>query len=239
MNPYFQLGDVRIYHGDCREILPTLGMADHIITDPPYDAITHANARTMTDDVIERIAINFDPIDPMKVGPLLVSYAWRWTIAFCAMEMLGRYQEAVGDSWVRAGFWRRTINIPQLSGDRPAQPGEGIAIMHRSLAMHRTGFMRWNQRGKSAYWECAPVHGVSRVHETQKPEALMARIILDFTDVGELILDPFAGSCTTLVEAMRLGRRAVGIELNEQHCESGAKRILERSKTQSLFEVTE
>jgi adenine-specific DNA-methyltransferase len=64
-----------------------------------------------------------------------------------------------------------------------------------------------------------------RNHPAQKPEALMGQIVGISSRHGDLILDPFMGSGTTLVSAKRYGRRAIGIELEEKYCEIAAKRL--------------
>lgn len=69
----------------------------------------------------------------------------------------------------------------------------------------------------------------ARLHTTQKPDSLMRSLVDLFTDPGETILDPFAGSGTTLVAAAYLGRRAIGVEREERYCEVIAKRLEERA----------
>src|SRR3989344_845466 len=62
-------------------------------------------------------------------------------------------------------------------------------------------------------------------HSTQKPEKLIAKIILASTEKGDTVLDPFLGSGTTSVVAKKLGRKYVGIEMNEEYCHLAEKRI--------------
>lgn len=226
MIPYYYSADgkIQIYHGDCRAILPALCLADHIITDPPYDKETHSGARTAADHGSEAIPIDFDPLDTIVIVPNLLKHANRWVIAFCSLEMLGDYRRAANDAWIRAGFWRRPDAAPQFTGDRPGQPGEGIAIMHRPLSAGRKGRTQWHGGGKHGYYEFGVVRD-GRQHPTQKPESLMLAIIEDFTNPGELIIDPFMGSGTTLVAAKQLGRRAIGIELEKKYCDVAAARL--------------
>jgi site-specific DNA-methyltransferase (adenine-specific) len=232
VSPYYEHGGITIYLGDCREVLPRLGSVEHVITDPPYDTETHAGARTSgaalarpldARGLVNAIAIDFDPLDVPATVPVLVAIARRWVIAFCSCEMLGAYRTAAGEAWIRAGFWHKSVT-PQFSGDRPGQPGEGIAIMHRSLAMGRRGRMRWNSGGASAFYDFPTVKHW-RTHPTEKPEALMAALVSDFTDADDCILDPYMGGGTTLAAAKRLGRRAIGIEINERYCEIAARRL--------------
>ncbi len=219
MTPYYEQDGITIYHGDCREKLIWLGAdvlrADALISDPPYDARTHAGARNHGENFSR---IDFAPFDVEAMLPLMLGASRRWVIAFCTMEMIGRYERVAGEQWVRAGFWRRPDGAPQFTGDRPATPGDAIAIMHSS------GKKRWNGGGRHAYYEFG-VERADRVHPAQKPESLMCAIVADFTDVGETIVDPFMGSGTTLVAAKRLGRKAIGIELEEKYCEIAAKRL--------------
>lgn len=231
MTPYYEQSGVSIYHGDCREILPTLPIADVVITDPPYDRETHAGARTLDKGTRARASsgrteivsvapmeIDFSALVDVEQTASLYMLAKRWCLVFCSLEMLGDYRTAAGDAYVRSGFWRRPDGTPQTTGDRPAQPGEGIAILHRA------GRKRWHGGGHHAFYEhCTVKHG--RVHPTQKPESLMCELVSLYSDRGETILDPYMGSGTTLVAAKRLGRKAIGAELDERYCETAAKRL--------------
>lgn len=219
MTPYYQDDLVTLYHGDCRDVLPHLETSTHVITDPPYDAMTHERAKTGFRP--GQRDIDFPPLDVSVVAPLLLGACERWCIAFCSMEMLGEYKSASGELWTRAGFWRRTNGAPMFSGDRPGQPGEGIAIM-RGVARSKC---RWNGGGRHAFFEHVIAANSDRTHPTQKPEALMLELVTLFSDPGETILDPFMGSGTTLVAAKRIGRKSIGIELNEKYCEMAASRL--------------
>lgn len=214
MTPYYRDDFVTLYHGRCEEVAPLVGDYDHFIGDPPYDAKTHEGARS---ELRPNYKIDFEPIDPAFVVSLVRPK--RWAVAFCALEMLGDYKRLTGERWIRSGVWDRTDGAPQISGDRPAQGAEGIAIWHPG------GAKRWNGGGKQAKWRYGIVRGDDRVHDTQKPLGLMRDLVLEFTDAGELIVDYFAGSGTTGVAAKVCGRRAVLVEMAEAHCESAAKRL--------------
>lgn len=218
VTPYYQDEAVTLYLGDCREILPTLEPVDHVITDPPYDDQTHAGARTGGDGktIVEMdfAAVNSD----LWFLGQCIELSRRWVLAFCSMEQLGAYRKTAGETWIRSGFWHRPDGCPQFTGDRPGQPGEAIAIMHRA------GKKRWNGGGHHAYWSYG-IERDGRVHPTQKPEGLMCQIVQQFTDPGDTVLDPFMGSGTTIVAAKRLGRKAIGIEINEAYCEIAARRL--------------
>lgn len=229
--PYYDHAGITIYHGDCRDILPSLVRADVVLTDPPYDEQTHAGARTLSKEGRARasdgrrsiqavgvIEMGFDPLLSVTFTADLWRMAERWCVVFCSLEQLGDYRIQAGDAYVRSGFWHRPDGAPQMSGDRPGQPGEGLAILHRP------GRKRWNGGGHHAFWEVSVVKG-TRDHPTQKPEELMVQLVRLFSEPNELVLDPYMGSGTTLLAAKRLGRRAIGIELEERYCAIAAERL--------------
>lgn len=212
-------------HGDglllC-DLLIVAGLrVGHVITDAPYDPKTHANARTNRKTAADHVhAIEFDPIVPSTIAHLLIECAKRWAITFCATTQLGDYERATrGEEYVRDGFWHRTDSAPQITGDRPSQGCEGIAIMHRS------GMKRWNGGGKQAFWEGPIDRSPDRIHPTKKPLWLMERLIEDFTDRGDVVLDPFTGEGTTGEACIRLGRRFIGCELDVKYASAAIRRI--------------
>ena len=221
MKPYYSDDLVTLYHGDCREILPTLAdrSVDCVITDPPYTERTHGKARTP-----ERAGIRaFGSITDADLRAALTDMARvtrGWVIATLD------YRHAVefdvnppsGIKVQRLGVWVKTNPTPQLSGDRPAQGWESIAYMHRADCRSS-----WNGNGRHGNFvsPIPPAEG----HPTAKPHPMVAEWVRLFSNPGDVILDPYAGSGTTLRAAKDEGRRAIGVEIDERYCDLIARRL--------------
>jgi DNA modification methylase len=243
MTPYYDSGGVTIYHGSCLDALPALEVVDHVITDPPYSEHVHtksrAGARAITGSVaggsmtapanFARVkTFGFEAIDRSTMRACAREFARlarRWSLVFSDVESSHRWRAALvrgGSEYVRTGAWVKEGGTPQFTGDRPAVAFEAITITHKP------GRKRWNGGGRHALWSHPIVlnrtRSDPRLHETQKPEPLMRDLILQFTDLGDLVLDAFAGSGTTAAAAKRAGRRCILIESQERYCEISARR---------------
>jgi site-specific DNA-methyltransferase (adenine-specific) len=217
--------------------LETLGddSIDVGILDPPYSEHVHAKSRrglTVThaggkqDEISERRDLGFEHIttDEMeRTADHLARVVKRWSLVFCDVESVHLWRGALSSAGLEVPrtcgseqpatvIWHKLGGAPQFTGDRPTVAFEAIVVAHRP------GKKRWNGGGKAG-WYAHPTaidrdrSGLDeRMHTTQKPVSLMEDLIRDFSDPGELILDPYAGSGTTLLAALRLGRRAIGFE---------------------------
>lgn len=218
MKPYYSHAGITIYHGDCRDVLPSLPPADHMISDPPYSEETHAGARTGS---LEKKLIDFQSISFADLC-LVVSAcaARRWSVFTADWRHMVALEKAPPDGarFVRAGVWVKPNYTPQFTGDRPATGWEAVAMLHRAGEK-----MRWNGGGRRAVWDFTKENNGD--HPTQKPLKLYTDLVAAFTDQGETIIDPFMGSGTTLVAAKLLGRKAIGIEREEKYCEIAARRL--------------
>jgi hypothetical protein len=235
VTPYYEEGGIVIYHGNCRVILPLIGTVTHVISDPPYSDETHSKtwrSKKMASQGYQRVSaahdgLGFEAITDVQVREFLTWCAAnveRWVIAFSDIEGVWRWMSLLrscGLEYVRACVWDKVDGTPQLTGDRPAVGAEAI------VCGHPAGRKRWNGGGKRGVYRHA-TNGSSRgakPHPSTKPDGLMLELMADFTDPGDLVLDPFMGSGTTLAAAKRLGRRAIGIELDEKYCEVAANRL--------------
>jgi len=226
------IGDATLYLGDCREILPSLGKVDAVVTDPPYSAQVHNGARTRIgkNGGADNIAsINFSAIssgDFVVLCNRLVSISRRWVVMTCDWTHLAQAQD-LGCPLVRMGIWVKPNSAPQFTGDRPATGWEAIGIFHRTDIVKR-----WNGGGARAVWNCVAVHGE---HPTQKPIELVSEWVHLFSDEAETILDPFMGSGTTGVAAIKLGRKFIGIEIEPKYFDIACRRIEEATRQPDMF----
>lgn len=225
MSPYtyYQDSSCTIFCGDCRDIVSRLKLEiDHVITDPPYEAEAHTRTRRTRAYLEDRSPFEDIPFDPItgEQRKMLCELNCKWLMAFCQVEAVAKYQEALGAKYRRAMAWVKPDSSPQFTGDRPAQGFECIA-----LGWCCGGRSKWNGGGKRGVFTHMIRDGEDREHPTQKPLDLMHDLVRLFSNPGETILDPFMGSGTTLVAAKNLGRKAIGIEIEEKYCEIAVKRL--------------
>jgi site-specific DNA-methyltransferase (adenine-specific) len=234
--------------GDCLD--PVTGLAsladksvDHVITDPPYEAEAHTLQRRMLYNGnrarVESAPLDFAALtgdDRDRIAQAIARVGNGWLAVFCQIEAIFPWRASLvtaGAKWRRGGVWVKG-GMPQLTGDRPAQGCECIA-----LAWSGKGKSRWNGGGRNGIWDYGhQSDGPGREHPTQKPNGLMAALIRDFTDEGELVCDPFAGSGTTGVACLRLGRRFVGWERDPKYHAIAVKRLTAAREQLRMFEGT-
>ncbi len=182
MSPYYQDDWVTIYRGDCREILPGL-TADLVLTDPPYGMgykpLRGADgSRRFVDGVVG----DDQPFDPGHLlnRPRLVLFGANW----------------YADRLPASGGWLVWDKTPKGRKDGFTASDAELAWTNvtsrvRKIAVQWGGEARNGERG--------------HYHPTQKPIAVFRWVVQEFTEPGALILDPYAGSGTTLVAAKEEG----------------------------------
>ena len=224
------IGRATLYLGDCLTVMQSLAPVDHIIGDPPYEASLHAAKAHLTnlrkDSGPELREISFDCIDPIREQFVSVSapLCKGWFVSFCTVEGARPWADCINASpmkYKRACIWVKPDSTPQLNGQGPAQGAEVFTVSWAG-----TGHAKWNAGGKrGVYTHCVNNPERHGIHPTEKPVSLMSEIMADFTNPEQTILDPFMGSGTTGVAAVRMGRNFIGIEQNPQFFDIACARI--------------
>lgn len=207
---------------------------DITLTDPPYLEHVHANARSgatgkgRKKTISKAAELGFSPLSrPLRalIAQELARVTKRWILIFSDHEGSvdwGRDLRYAGLELVRYGIWRKRGAPPQFTGDRPAVGHEVIVIAHRPPPGNKK---HWNGGGHHAVYEHTIERGKNRVHTTQKPGPLCDELVALFSDVGETILDPFAGSGAILAAAARAGRRPLGFEIDRRYADLSTEAI--------------
>ncbi len=206
---YFDRDGIQLFHGDCREVLPTLPAVDLLLTDPPY-GIGEARGKNRSRGLL---ATSKD----------YGNAAWddapppRWLLeqaiekAAHAIIFGGNYFGLPSSScWL---VWDKDNGETDFADCELAWTNLPKAV--RRIKYRWQGMLQEHMGGGKEV----------RVHPTQKPLAVMAWAIQQAPDSCRTILDPFAGSGTTLVAARDAGRLAIGVESDERHCETIARRL--------------
>lgn len=244
MKPYYDKDGITIYHGDCRSVIPALEpeTVRLLWTDPPYghgnqdgdlqaarvrDGVKGARVREVvpiqndTQDAMRRVVDEALTLaEPLLIpdcccccccsggGGPNVTFAW-----------LANRMDSNGLQFFHAVVWDKSGRGHGL-GWRFRRDYEFVMVGHK-----RGGKLSWTDNDTAVPNIVHVMPTGNELHPTEKPVALVSHFIELTTNEGDLILDPFMGSGTTLRAAKDAGRRAIGIELEERYCEVAAKRL--------------
>lgn len=217
MKPYYDHKGITIYHGDCRDVLPHV-TADALVTDPPYgvnlgdhlaakdgrrDRVLVKGRYASYEDTHENLLAIVVPAiaDALKIV--------RRGLVFCAGTKIGAFPEpdAIGGVYLPSGRGRSSwgftgLALCMLYGQAPAlEKGAKPTVLRSTERADKNG------------------------HPCPKPIGWMRWAVSMASLDSETVIDPFMGSGTTLRAAKDLGRRAIGIEIEERYCEIAAKRL--------------
>lgn len=212
IKPYYQDSHCTIYHGDCRDILPSLKRVDLVLTDPPY-------------------GIDYKPLNKKYDGSLNTHtqiMGDKNEMSFSFLFTLGKNQIIWGaenfySQLPHRGRWicwhKRTGSTKDNS-----MFSSDFELAWISLSEGYYKFFRVVHGGVINANSASKGNNDPRVHPTEKPISLMRKCIELFPE-AQTILDPFMGSGTTLRAAKDLNRKCIGIELEEKYCEIAARRL--------------
>jgi site-specific DNA-methyltransferase (adenine-specific) len=230
------IGNATLYLGDARKILPTLGKVDHIITDPPYSARTHAGhdviAAHARPDGSERASLGYAALSESDVVELSAQFAgicdgWIvWMTDHTLAPVIDRSLKS-GGRYVFAPlpFFQAGRSV-RMAGDGPSSWTDWIVVSRTALQI-KWGTLRGGYIAGTGWDDKARMGG--------KPTRLMQMIVTDYSRPDDLVCDPFMGAGTTGVACWREGRRFVGIEIDPQAFAIACKRIEDAQRQGSLF----
>ncbi len=211
---YYEEPGITIYHGDCRELFPSLPKVDLVLTDPPYGEVNRASNGLRRLDKGSADVMTVRPNDLVANISNCAGTVYIW----CGTEQVSEYRSGL----VGAGFSTRTC-VWEKSNPSPMN-GEHLWLSSLELCVFgKKQGAYFGEFCKSPVFRYAVQR--EQVHPTQKPVPLFARLISASSRPGETVLDPFMGSGTTLRAAKDLGRKAIGIEIEEQYCKIAVERL--------------
>jgi site-specific DNA-methyltransferase (adenine-specific)/modification methylase len=215
------IGRATLYEADCRDVLPTLGKVDAVVTDPPYGIGADKGAAIGGTDASGRYVRRPKQYDGGwdDDRPDDATLATMIAIARESIVWGGNYFADVlprGGRWL---FWDKLNSMPSYSDGEIAWTNiAGVVV--KKIAQCNNGM--------------ASMQDGDRWHPTQKPERVM-RWCLGFLPNAQTILDPFMGSGTTGVAAVQMGRNFIGVEREPKYFDIAARRIEDAQRQGDMF----
>jgi site-specific DNA-methyltransferase (adenine-specific) len=214
-------GRVTLYRGDCREILPTLGKVDAVVTDPPYgigfakgaSGLRVTGRRLTASRWVDPIVGDDAPFDPGHLLGYQEVILWGADHFRIRLPDSGRML-----AWDKKAGWSFEDTFSDVEFAWHSESGAAKIISYLWKGVRQDG-----------------EKGLPKYHIMQKPIAVMEWCIGQLRRPAETILDPYMGSGTTGVAAVKLGRRFIGLEIDQRYFDIACRRIEDAAKQPDLF----
>lgn len=237
LTKFYERDGITIYNGDCLEVMPKLDERfELLLTDPPYPGLKGNVIHRSQGGVASVIADSRSVGTPWDTSLNWVPLAWNivdfGAMVFCSYHSVDSIKQSFpSESAVALASWHKrnsplpVNNVPRFTVEfiwyfkkRPGLIWKELKTMY-DIPKLSTGCCASPERILKANKRTA-------AHPTQKPLALINELL---KVKARTIIDPFVGTGTTLVAAQREGRRAIGIEINEEYCKIAVERLRQRS----------
>lgn len=234
------IGNAELWHGDCREVLPTLASVDAVITDPPYSEQCHSGhddaGASKRRDNAKRQALGYRPLSLEDVTYFAEQYArvcsgwvvWMTDSVLAlavrtALEKAGRY------AFAPLPFYQPGRSV-RLSGDGPSSWTDWIVVA-RTKAQMKWGTLPGGYVAGPGWKDKARMGG--------KPTLLMDALVADYSRPGYTVLDTHMGSGTTGVACAKAGRKFIGCEVDRAAFDLACERIARTQAQGQLLQPEE
>ena len=207
---------------------------DLLLTDPPYGISKAYNCETQIPRRLRANGRDFimpkghfgkwdESIDPGEWLEAVLPKISGWFVSFCAHTQIGEYQRELERhrfSAIGTMVWCKTNPVPFNMRHKPVNAWEAVVVGKRSGAKFNGDGVVHN------VFTCKSPSPQKRIHPTQKPLELMSRFVGLFSQRGDVVFDPFAGSGTTVIAAAQNDRMGIGCEASEQQYQASCSRII-------------
>ena len=216
MVEWVTIGRATLYLGDCRDILPTLGKVDAVVTDPPYGIGEAAGKAKSRGKLAPAKDYGNDDWDNEPIAPEIMAQ----------VRAAGRWQIIFGGNYYDCPAAKCWLVWDKVNGENDFADCE-LAWTNLPKAVRRISYM-WNGMLRA--------NGEERGdHPTQKPIGVMRWCIGHLPEPNQTILDPFMGSGTTGVAAVQMGRDFIGIEREQRYFDIACRRIDDAQRQGDMF----
>jgi DNA modification methylase len=202
LTPYYDHAGITIYCADCRDILPHLEPFDLVLTDPPYP-IEFIECWDKLSEIASTV---------LPDGGFCFAYTGQTNL----FEVMNRMSKHLNYQWmvalIHSGAHQAIHHRKMMCGFKP------ILVYSKGKPNYpeNIGYFRDTIKGTGRAKGC---------HPWEQAQFELGHFINYYAALGNTILDPFMGSGTTLVAAKQLGRKAIGIEIEEKYCEIAVRRL--------------
>ncbi len=214
--------DATLYLADCRTVLPTLGRVDAVVTDPPYgigiDYQGYADSRENLSELISGLFRHAGQYARLCITPgqtQITLYPEPTWVCAVIWDTTGTFGKCGYSQWMPILFYGVDV-----SGFGRTRTGLLKSDLIRFTGGAGVGFQR---------------DAIAKEHPCPKPENIMRTLVARFSEADETVLDPFMGSGTTGVACANLGRRFIGIEIEEKYFDIAVRRIEQAYRQPRLF----